>query len=67
MADNGGRAFEDMPAGTTMLIVGGKPGKTKLDKARQWGVRILTETDFESFLNLPVTVTPDEFAAVYAA
>lgn len=67
VADNGGRAFEDMPAGTTMLIVGGKPGKTKLDKARQWGVRILTETDFESFLNLPVTVTPDEFAAVYAA
>ena len=33
----------------------------------QWGVRILTETDFESFLTLPVTVTPDEFAAVYAA
>ena len=32
----GGKAYESMPAGTTLLVVGKRPGADKLDKADQW-------------------------------
>ncbi|MBQ8708549.1 MAG: hypothetical protein IJ523_10720 [Succinivibrionaceae bacterium] len=32
----GGKAYENMPAGTTLLVVGDRPGTDKLDKADQW-------------------------------
>ena len=34
--DNGGRAFESMPASTTLLVVGSRPGTGKLDLADEW-------------------------------
>ena len=65
--DNGGQAFETMPAGVTMLVVGDEPGLDKLNKANRWGVRIVTERDFEELLNQPLILTPEQFAAIYAA
>ena len=46
--DAGGRAYEDMPAGTTLLVVGSKPGMKKMDKADKWigQVRKVTEAQF---------------------
>lgn len=66
--DNGGRAFETMPAGTTMLVVGSNPGMNKLDKADRWigQVRKITQEHFRAMLTLPLTLTPDEFAAHFA-
>jgi len=44
----GGRAFETMPAGTTLLVVGERPGNAKLDKADAWlgQLRKLTPAQF---------------------
>ncbi|MBQ8111392.1 MAG: BRCT domain-containing protein [Clostridia bacterium] len=45
----GGRAYDKgMPAGTTLLVVGDKPGMCKLDKADEWigQVRKITEAQF---------------------
>ena len=39
---NGGKAFESMPAATTLLVVGDRPGRRKLDKADDWNVRKIT-------------------------
>lgn len=66
--DNGGRAFETMPAGTTILVVGSNPGMNKLDKADRWigQVRKITQEQFRAKLTLPLTLTPDEFAAHFA-
>ena len=33
---NGGKAYDNMPAGTTILVVGDRPGKRKLDAADRW-------------------------------
>lgn len=65
---NGGKAFETMPAGTTILVVGDKPGMNKLDKADRWigQVRKITQAQFQAKLSLPLTITPDEFAAHFA-
>lgn len=65
---NGGRAFETMPAGTTLLVVGDKPGMNKLDKADKWidQVRKITPRQFKAMLDQPLTLTPDDFAAMYA-
>lgn len=65
--DNGGQAFEDMPACTTLLVVGDKPGAGKLEKASKWGARMISALDFSIMLEQPLTLTPDEFAALYAA
>ena len=66
---NGGRAFASMPAGTTILVVGDKPGMGKLDKADRWigQTRKITQREFMAMLSAPLTVTPDQFAAAFAA
>lgn len=65
---NGGRAFDTMPADTTILVVGDKPGMNKLDKADRWigQVRKITQEQFKAKLALPLTLTPDAFAAHFA-
>lgn len=76
--DNGGKAFETMPVGidlcTTMLVVADelmRSGRTtnKLEKADQYigQIRKITETQFKAMLTLPLTLNPDEFAAMIAA
>lgn len=65
---NGGKAFETMPASTTILVVGDKPGMGKLDKADRWigQVRKITQAQFETMLAAPLTLTIDEFAEAFA-
>lgn len=67
--DNGGRAYEKMPVGTTLLVVGDKPGMCKMDKADEWigQVRKITAAQFFAMLNQPLTLELDEFAAMFAA
>ncbi len=66
---NGGRAFDTMPAGTTILVVGDKPGMNKLDKADRWigQVRKITQAQFRAKLAMPLTLSPDEFADAFAS
>lgn len=71
---NGGRAFTKMPVGTTLLVVGDKPGMRKMDQADEWigQVRKITAAQFFAMLRgpeagEPVTVTPDEFLALIGA
>ena len=63
---NGGRAFETMPVSTTLLVVGDNPGMNKLDLAdkRIGQVRKITLAQFRAMLGQPLTLTPDEFAAI---
>lgn len=44
----GGKAYDDMHAGTTILVVGDRPGMGKLDKADEWigQVRKITPAQF---------------------
>lgn len=63
--ENGGRAFDTMPACTTLLVVGDKPGTGKLDKADKWGVKKIAAETFTIRTIQPLTVTPNEFAALY--
>lgn len=45
----GGHAYTTMPSNTTILVVGEKPGKNKLDKAAKWaGVRKMTADEFRA-------------------
>ena len=67
VAANGGRAFEDMPACTTLLVLGEHPGTYKREKARERGVKIIDAQRFWTLMNQPLTLTPDEFAAAFAA
>lgn len=66
--DNGGKAFCSMPAGTTMLVVGDKPGTAKLDLAEQrlGQIRKITAEQFDAMLMAPLTVTPEQFAQTFA-
>lgn len=66
---NGGRAFDSMPASTTILVVGDDPGLNKLDKADQWigQVRKITQDQFKAKLAAPLTLTPDEFIAAFVS
>lgn len=66
---NGGKAFEDMPAGTTMLVVGENPGMRKLDKADEWigTCRKITPAQFTAMLNQPLFLELDEAAALIRA
>ena len=61
---NGGRAFENMSASTTILVVGDKPGKRKLENADKWigSCRKITAMEFRIMLETPLTLTPEEFA-----
>ena len=65
---NGGRAFDTMPAGTTLLVVGENPGAAKLDKADKWigQTRKITQEQFRYMLAAPLTCTPNQFAAAFA-
>ena len=56
----------DMPASTTLLVVGDKPGMDKLNKADRWiaQVRKITPAQFDFMLKMPLSLTPDEFAAL---
>lgn len=53
--DNGGKAFEDMTAATTILVVGERPGMTKMEKADRWigQVRKITAAQFLKMLEPP--------------
>ena len=63
VAANGGRAFEDMPACTTLLVVGDRPGAGKLDKADKWGVKKITPLDFTIMLEQPLTLELSQAAS----
>lgn len=62
--DNGGRAYEKMPAGTTLLVVGDRPGMCKLDKADEWigQVRKITAAQFFEMLGEGETIEFEAFA-----
>lgn len=70
---NGGKAYDNMPAGTTILVVGDRPGKRKLDNADKWigSCRKITAMEFSIMLQTPLTLTPEQFEdyvrTVYAA
>ena len=66
---NGGRAYTKMPAGTTLLVVGDKPGMCKMDKADEWigQVRKITAGQFFEMLAQPLTLEPEELEAMFAA
>lgn len=66
---NGGKAYSAMPAAATLLVVGEKPGSEKLELAeRRCGqVRKIDAAHFKFMLEQDLTVTPQEFAACFAA
>lgn len=66
---NGGKAYSTMPAATTLLVVGEKPGSEKLELAesRCGQVRRIDAAHFKFMLEQDLTVSPDEFAACFAA
>lgn len=66
---NGGKAYSTMPAAATLLVVGEKPGSEKLELAeRRCGqVRKIDAAHFKFMLEQDLTVTPQEFAACFAA
>ncbi len=66
---NGGKAYSTMPAAATLLVVGEKPGSEKLELAeRRCGqVRKIDAAHFRFMLEQDLTVTPNEFAACFAA
>ena len=53
---NGGKAFKSMPRYTTILVVGDRPGITKLDHAEEWidHVRKITPAQFNAMLTLSI-------------
>ena len=67
--DNGGRAYTKMPAGTTLLVVGDKPGMCKMDKADEWigQVRKITAAQFFAMLEEPLNLELDELEALITA
>ena len=66
---NGGRAFDSMPSGTTILVVGDKPGAGKLKKAEDWigSCRKITPRDFSIMLEQPFISMELNQAASYIA
>ena len=66
--ENGGKAFDAMPASTTLLVVGSKPGTRKLDKADEWpSCKKITPEQFFIMLHQPLTFEPDDFASFLGA
>ena len=65
---NGGRAFQDMPLGINLLVVGDNPGMKKLDIADEKidRIRKITAAQFFAMLTQPLDVTPVQFAALAA-
>jgi NAD-dependent DNA ligase len=66
VAANGGRAFEEMPACTTLLVVGDRPGTGELDRAEKWGVKKISPLDFSIMLEQPLTLELDQAASYIA-
>lgn len=66
---NGGKAYSTMPAAATLLVVGEKPGSEKLEltERRCGQVRKIDAAHFKFMLEQDLTVTPQEFAACFAA
>ena len=64
---NGGRAFDSMPAATTILVVGDRPGTRKLDKADEWQCSKINAFEFFAMVNRPLTLEPDEFERYFEA
>lgn len=66
---NGGKAFAEMPVGTTILVVGENPGMRKMDKADAWigQVRKITAQQFFDMLQQPLSMELQEFEAVFKA
>lgn len=64
---NGGQAFENMPACTTLLVMGEHPGYYKRERANGWGVKMISAEAFKIRIMQPLTLSPDEFAATFAA
>ena len=59
---NGGRAYENMTAATTILVVGDKPGQRKLDLADKWpSCRKIPAIEFEIMRTRPLTLSMAEF------
>ena len=59
---NGGRAYENMTAATTILVVGDKPGQRKLDLADKWpSCRKIPAIEFEIMCTRPLTLSTSEF------
>lgn len=59
---NGGKAFDTMPVTTTILVVGDKPGRNKLDKvAAMPNCRIMDAREFRVMLMQDLTMEPEEF------
>lgn len=48
---NGGKAISAISAQTDYLLAGDKAGESKLNKARQLGVKIITEEEFLNMIN----------------
>jgi len=46
----GARVDESVKKDTTYLVAGDKTGKTKLDQAKKFGARVLTESQMEAVL-----------------
>ncbi len=47
---NGGKAASSVSKKTTFVLVGAKPGRSKIDKAAQLGVPTITEEEFEAMI-----------------
>ena len=47
---NGGKAASSVSKKTTFVLVGAKPGQSKIDKAAELGVPTITEEEFEAMI-----------------
>ena len=50
VVEQGGKVQQSVNAKTTLLVVGSKPGKSKVDKANALGIRKITEAEFFELL-----------------
>ena len=46
VVEQGGKVQQSVNAKTTLVVVGSKPGKSKMDKADALGIRCITEAEF---------------------
>lgn len=65
---NGGQAFDSMPSGATILVVGDRPGAGKLQKAEACieSCRKITPLDFSIMLEQPITLELNQAASYIA-
>ena len=48
---NGGKAASSVSKKTTFVLVGAKPGQSKIDKATELGIQTITEEEFEAMID----------------